>query len=121
MNYLLNLPNEIFQQVLLPYLLIDDIINLDASTILKNNTSKYYIQLQSKLVNTILLGSRKLYLNKDHLSWLVNNQIYIIDVLLGSFLSNNDIIDCMNYNHNVFHYTQYLNSKDYVNVNDVFL
>jgi len=104
MEWMMKLPDDIFRQELLPYLTVDDIVNLDNACM----NHKYRSQLMDKIRCVILLGDKDQSLNASLFKWLGMRRIYLKIMMIVvsdfySFLSNIE-----NYYVDQFRYIQHV-------------
>ena len=79
MEYMIKLlPDDIFRQELLPYLTVQDIVNLDNACI----NHKYRPQLMEKISGVILPGGEDKYMKASLFEWLGVRRIYLINIYL---------------------------------------
>ena len=104
MESMMNLPDDMFKQELLPYLTTDGIVKLDNACM--NHNNRY--QLMDKICGVILPGDKDESMKASLFKWLGMRRIYLIkmDLLFkdeNSFSSHmeNDYVD-------QFRYTQYV-------------
>ena len=76
MNYILNLPNDLFQQILLPYFTIDDLIAYSTAILLSKRS--YYDNFTSKVLQLILPVGIKVTI--QHIFWFIHHQVFIINI-----------------------------------------
>jgi len=101
----MKLPHDMFKQDLLPYLTVDDIVNLDNACM----NHKYRYQIMENISGVILLGDKDECMKASLFKWLGMRQIYFINMNFDfevdddsfSFSIENDYED-------QFRYTQYL-------------
>ena len=78
MESLMKLPDDMFRQELLPYLTVQDIVNLDNACI----THKYRPQLLDKINGVTLLGDKDKSMEASLFKWLRMRRIYLIKMLI---------------------------------------
>jgi hypothetical protein len=78
MESLMKLPDDMFRQELLPYLTVQDIVNLDNACI----NHKYRPQLLDKVNGVILLGDKDKSMEASLFKWLRMRRIYLIKMLI---------------------------------------
>ena len=77
----MKLPDDMFRQELLPYLIVQDIVNLDNACM----NHIYRPQLLDKIDGVILLGDKEKSIKASLFKWLGMRQIYFTKMLmLGS-------------------------------------
>jgi len=96
----MKLPDDMFRLELLPYLIVQDIVNLDNACM----NHKYRPQLLDKIDCVILLGDKDISIKASLFKWLGMRRIYLIKMILlfeddSSFSSSieNDYIDQFRY------------------------
>ena len=81
MESMINLPDDMFRQELLPYLIVQDIVNLDSACM----NHIYRPQLLNKIDGVILLGDKEKSIKASLFKLLVMRLIYFSKMLmLGS-------------------------------------
>jgi len=101
MESMMKLPDEMFRLELLPYLTVDDIVNLDNACMNHN----YRPQLLDKIDGVILLG----YKEKASLfKWLGMRRIYLIKMLCVESKFYSTLSSIQNYYMDQFRYTQHV-------------
>jgi F-box/leucine-rich repeat protein 2/20 len=100
----MKLPDDMFRLELLPYLTLDDIVNLDNACI----NHKYRPQLMEKINGVILLGDQDTSIKASLFKWLGMRRIYLIKMLFVVSYFNltpssieNDYVDQFRYTQNV--------------------
>ncbi len=77
----MKLPDDMFRQELLPYLIVQDIVNLDNACM----NHEYRPQLLDKINGVILLGDKEKSIKASLFKWLGMRRIYFTKMLmLGS-------------------------------------
>ena len=105
MESMMNLPDDMFRQELLPYLDVHDIVKLDSACM----NHEYRPQLLEKIGGVILLGDKEdEYMKASLFKWLGIRRIYLIEMNLrfednSSFASSmeNDYVDQFRYTQHV--------------------
>ena len=104
MESMMNLPDDMFKQELLPYLTVHDIVNLD--NVCMNH--EYRSQLLEKIDGVILTGDNYESMTASLYTWLGIRRIYLINMYLRfeddtSFSSSmeNDYVDQFRYTQHV--------------------
>jgi len=98
MESMIKLPGDMFRQELLPYLTVDDIVNLDNACM----NHEYRLQLLDKISGVILLGDKDKSMKASSFKWLGMRRIYLVNMNL-SFDSltpssiENDYVDQFRY------------------------
>jgi hypothetical protein len=108
----MKLPDDMFKQELLPYLTVDDIVNLDNACM----NHKYRPQILAKIVGVILIGEKDQFMKASLFKWLGIRRIYLMNILivvssnyfLPSFLKNFNVVDMENNYDDQFRYTQHV-------------
>ena len=105
MEWMMKLPDDMFKQELLPYLTVDDIVNLDNACI----SHEYRPQLLDKIDGVILLGDKDTSIKASLFKWLGMRRIYLIKMLVVVSNFNltpssivNDYVDQFRYTQHVF-------------------
>jgi hypothetical protein len=105
MESMIKLPDDIFRQELLPYLIVQDIVNLDNACM----NHKYRPQLMEKISGVILLGDEDISIKASLFKWLGMRRIYLIkmkfvvsDFSLTPSSTDNDYVDQFRYTQHVF-------------------
>ena len=81
MESMMKLPDDMFRQELLPYLIVQDIVNLDNACM----NHEYRPQLLDKINGVILLGDKEKSIKASLFKWLGMRRIYFTKMLmLGS-------------------------------------
>ena len=100
----MKLPDDVFRQELLPFLIVRDIIKLVKACV----NHKYRPQLLSKITGVILLGDRDKSMEASLFKWLGMRRIYLINMNLDfeddntfSSIIENDYIDQFRYTQHV--------------------
>ena len=100
----MKLPDDMFKQELLPYLSVDDIVNLDNACM----NHKYRPQLMEKISGVILLGDKVKRMKASLFKWLGMRRIFLInmeileyDYYLTSSRIENDYVDQFRYTQHV--------------------
>jgi len=112
MESMIKLPDDMFKQELLPYLTVDDIVNLDNACM----NHKYRPQILAKIVGVILIGEKDQFMKASLFKWLGIRRIYLMNILivvssnyfLPSFLKNFNVVDMGNDYKDQFRYTQHV-------------
>ena len=112
MESIMKLPDDMFKQELLPYLTVDDIVNLDNACM----NHKYRPQILAKVVGVILIGEKDQFMKASLFKWLGIRRIYLMNILivvssnyfLPSFLKNFNVVDMENNYDDQFRYTQHV-------------
>jgi len=110
MESMMKLPDDMFKQELLPYLTVDDIVNLDNVCM----SHEYRPQLLDKISGVILLGDKAKSMKASLFKWLGMRRIYLINMNLlyedddgdGDDLLN--LVDTENNYVDQFRYTQHV-------------
>jgi len=104
MESMMKLPDDMLKQELLPFLRVQDIINLDNACM----SHKYRPQLLDKISGVILLGDKDKSINASLFKWLGMRRIYLINMLMleSDFYLTPSSIDNDYVDH--FRYTQHL-------------
>ena len=76
MESMIKLPDDIFRQELLPYLIVQDIVNLDNACM----NHEYRPQLLDKISGVILLGDKDKSIKASIFKWLEIRKIYWINM-----------------------------------------
>ena len=76
MESMMKLPYDMFRQELLPYLIVQDIVNLDNACM----NHKYRPQLLDKIDGMILLGDKDKSMKASLFKWLGMRRIYLINM-----------------------------------------
>ena len=104
MESMMNLPDDMFKQELLPYLLVDDIVKLDNACL----NHKYRPQLLEKISGVILTGDEDEYTKASLFKWLGMRRIYLMKMMIevsGFNLTpssiENDYVDQFRYTRHV--------------------
>ena len=105
MKFMMKLPDDMFRQKLLPYLTVDDIVELD--NVCMNH--KYRPQLLAKIDGVILIGDKDTSMKALLFKWLGMRRIYLIkinivvsDCYLTPSSVENDYVDQFRYSQHVF-------------------
>ncbi len=105
MESMMKLPDDIFRQELLPYLIVQDIVKLDNACM----NHEYRPQLMEKISGVILLGDQDKSIRASLFKWLGIRRIYLIKMLFVVFDFNltpssieNDYMDQFRYTQHVF-------------------
>ena len=77
MEWMMKLPDDMFRLELLPYLTVQDIVNLDNACI----NHKYRPQLMEKISGVILIGDKYKSIKASLFKWLGMRRIYLIKML----------------------------------------
>jgi hypothetical protein len=111
MESMMKLPDDMFRQELLQYLIVDDLVNLDNACM--NN--KYRPHLLDKISGVILIGDKDKSMISSLFEWLGMRRIYLINMLimfsdfyLVSSIMQNNYVD-------QFRYTQHVIMRLYIN------
>jgi len=78
MESMIKLPDEMFRVELLPYLTVDDIVNLDNACM----DHRYRLQLLEKINGVILIGDKDQSIKASLFKWLGIRRIYLIKMLM---------------------------------------
>jgi hypothetical protein len=78
MESMMKLPDDMFKQELLPYLTVNDIVELDNACM----NHKYRPQLMDKINGVILLGDKDKSMKASLFKWLGMRRIYLINILI---------------------------------------
>ena len=78
MESMMNLPDDMFKQELLPYLTVHDIVNLDNACM----NHEYRSQLLEKIDGVILTGDNYESMTASLYTWLGIRRIYLINMYL---------------------------------------
>ena len=107
MKFMIKLPDDMFRQELLPYLTLQDIVNLDNACM----NYKYRPQLLEKISGVILLGDQDTSMEASLFKWLGMRRIYLVKTKFvvpsfypsPSFIENieNDYVDQFRYTQHV--------------------
>ena len=76
MESMIKLPDEMFRVELLPYLTVDDIVNLDNACM----DHRYRLQLLEKINGVILIGDQDESIKASSFKWLGMRRIYLINM-----------------------------------------
>jgi len=105
MESMIKLPDDMFRLELLPYLTVQDIVNLDNACM----NHKYRLQVLDKISGVILLGDKDKSIRASLFKWLGMRRIYLIKMLivesdfnLTPFGIENDYVDQFRYTQHVF-------------------
>ena len=102
MEYMMKLPDDMFRLELLPYLTVDDIVNLDNAYM----NHKYRSQLLDKISGVILLGDKDTSIKASLFKWLGMRRIYFIKMYFD-FDDDNHIISTIDIDYiDQFRYAQ---------------
>jgi hypothetical protein len=101
---MMKLPDDMFKQELLPYLTLDDIVNLDKACM----HHKYRPQLLDKIDDVIFLGDKDVSIKASLFKWLGLRRIYLVKtkIVVPNFYSSpsfieNDYVDQFQYTQHV--------------------
>ena len=72
---MINLPDDMFRQELLPYFTVYDIVKLDNACM----NHEYRPQLLEKISGVILTGDKNVYMKASLCKWLAIRRIYLIN------------------------------------------
>ena len=104
MKFMMKLPDDIFRQEILQYLILDNIVKLDYACM----NHKYRPQLLDKISGVILLGDKDISIKASLFKWLGMRRIYFIKMLFVASDFNltpssieNDYIDQFRYTQHV--------------------
>ena len=86
MELMMNLPDDMFRQELLPYLAVHDIVKLDSACM----NHKYRPQLLDKISGVILLGEMGKSMKASLFKWLGIRRIYLINIKIVEFGFDDD-------------------------------
>jgi hypothetical protein len=105
MESMMKLPDDMFRLELLPYLAVQDIVNLDNACM----SHKYRSQLLDKISGVILLGDKEKSMKASLFKWLGMRRIYLIKMLFDKSVYSltpsrmeNDYVDQFTYTQHVF-------------------
>jgi len=111
MESMMKLPDDMFRQELLQYLIVDDLVNLDNACM----NHKYRPHLLDKISGVILIGDTDESMIVSLFKWLGMRRIYLIKMLimfsdfyLALSIMQNDYVD-------QFRYTQHVIMRLYIN------
>ena len=104
MESMIKLPDDIFRQELLPYLTVQDIVNLDNACMIH----KYRSQLMGKMSGVILLGDKEKSMKASLFKWLGMRRIYLINILIEKSHYSLTLSSIENDYMNQFRYTQHV-------------
>ena len=108
MESMMNLPDDMFKQELLPYLTVNDIVKLDSACLNHKDRS----QLLEKINGVILLGDKNTFMKASLFKWLDIRRIYLINMYLD-FEDDNSFSSHMENNYvDQFRYTQYVEMRE---------
>ena len=101
---MINVPDDMFKQEILPYLTVDDIVKLDKACM----NHKHRPQLLEKITGVILLGDKDKSMKASLFKWLGMRRIYLIKMMLvasdfnsTSAITENDYVDQFRYTQHV--------------------
>ena len=108
MESMMKLPDDMFRLELLPYLTVDDIVNLDNACM----NHKYRPQLLAKIDGVILIGDKDKSMKASLFKWLGMRRIYLIEMQIqGSIIHSTPAMSIRKLKNdyvNQFRYTQYV-------------
>ena len=102
MDTMMKLPDDMFKQELLPYLTVQDIVNLDNACM----NHKYRPQLMDKISGVILSGDKDKSITTSLCKWLGMRRIYWINIMTNFYFTpstmENDYVDQFRYTQHLF-------------------